>query len=253
MTAVRSRASQRGEVRGSLTELTPHADASAPPNGRASKFVRVGRSSGDTRGIKHNKKTKTPPPVLASEVLREDLAPFEPCRGVSRFWDGMVAMLYLAVGVALRFDLGVSGVSPQAGAVCLAAAAASAATAVVPFLICGGRWSGAWSGRGRGVGRLYGRRPLGRLEPDESTIWFELFRVLACVALPAALLFRSYYRAYARGRVLLGIAIAVTLPFLIQSAYLTTQGPTLARLGSALAVTAALSAWWPSCPRRPPR
>jgi hypothetical protein len=154
----------------------------------------------------------------------------------------MVAVLYLAVGVALRFDLGVSGVSPQAGAVCLAAAAASAATAVVPFPYMWRAMVGGLVGALVVLIGFTGGGPLALLASPMSTIWFELFRVLACVTLPAALLFRSYYRAYARGRVLLAIAIAVTLPFLIQSAYLTTQGPTIARLGSALAVTAALSA-----------
>ena len=34
------------------------------------------------------KKMKTPPPILASDVLREDLAPIEPGRNASRLWDG---------------------------------------------------------------------------------------------------------------------------------------------------------------------
>src|SRR3954470_3174457 len=66
-------------------------------------------------------KKKTPPPVLASEVLREDLAPLEPGRRASRWWDGAIAVLFLALGVCLRFGFGVSSRSPRAGAICLAA------------------------------------------------------------------------------------------------------------------------------------
>ncbi|MET0596207.1 MAG: hypothetical protein ABW133_26155, partial [Polyangiaceae bacterium] len=82
-----------------------------------------------TKSVKKN----TPPPILASEVLREDLAPLEPGRRASRWWDGIVALLFLAVGVCLRLGFGVGSISPQASAICLAAAAATGATGLVPF------------------------------------------------------------------------------------------------------------------------
>ncbi len=78
-------------------------------------------------------KKRTPPPVLASDVLREDLAPIEPGRRASRLWDAGLALLYLAVGICLRLDLGVTRVSPDAGAACLAAGVGVGATALVSF------------------------------------------------------------------------------------------------------------------------
>src|SRR4029434_3182453 len=63
-----------------------------------------------------------------------------------------------------------------------------------------------------------------------------------CVALPATLLFRSHYRAYPRGRVLLGVAFVFALPFLIHESYMTTRAPLVPRVGAGLALLGALSA-----------
>jgi hypothetical protein len=187
-------------------------------------------------------KKKTPPPILASDVLREDLAPIEPGRRASRVWDGGLALLYLAVGVCLHFDLGVSGVSPDAGAACLAAAAGVAATALVPFPYVWRAIVGGFIGAFVVTLGLFGGGPLALLVGPGSTPWVEPFRVATAVALPATLLFRSHYRAYARGRVLLAAAFVLALPFLIHEAIMTTQGPLLERVGAGLALLGALSA-----------
>jgi hypothetical protein len=186
-------------------------------------------------------KKKTPPPVLASEVLREDLAPIEPGRHASRFWDGGLALLYLAVGVCLRLDLGVARVSPDAGAACLAAAAAVAATALVPFPYLWRAIVGGLIGAFVLALGLFGGGPLALLVGPGSTPWVEPFRVMTCVALPAALLFRSHYRAYPRGRVLLAAAFVLSLPFLVHEAIMTTHGPLVARVGAGLALVGPLS------------
>ena len=137
------------------------------------------------------KKLKTPPPILASDVLREDLAPIEPGRNASRLWDGGAALLYLGVGVCLRLDLGVSQLAPQASAVCLAAAAASGATALVPFPYLGERRRRGTVGAAVAILGLFGAGPLALLTAPDSSAWVETLRVLTCIALPAALLFRS--------------------------------------------------------------
>src|SRR5262245_47696945 len=160
------------------------------------------------------KKLKTPPPILASEVLREDLAPIEPGRAASRVWFAGAALLYLAVGIALRLDLGVSTLAPQASAVCLAAAAASGATALVPFPYLWRAVVGASVGVAVMAMGFFGGGPLALITAPPSVVWIEVLRVVTCVALPSALLFRSHYRAYERGRALLAAAYAVSLPFL---------------------------------------
>ncbi|HKQ68722.1 MAG TPA: hypothetical protein VJT73_05250 [Polyangiaceae bacterium] len=184
---------------------------------------------------------KAPPPVLASDVLREDLAPLEPGRRASRLWDGVIALIYVGVAVCLRFDLGMGGVSNEAGAVCLAAAAASGATAIVPFSYLWRAAVGAVIGAGVVSLGLLGIGPLALLVEPGSPSWLETFRVVTCVTIPAALLFRSHYRAYRKGRVLLALAFAVALPFLVEKSFLLTTGPVMSRVGAGLAAAGALS------------
>jgi len=185
-------------------------------------------------------KKKTPPPILASDVLREDLAPIEPGRRASRWWDGGVALLFLAVGVCLRFGFGVANISPQAGAICLAAAAATGATGIVPFPYLWRAVVGASAGAAVvGLGFL-GAGPLALLAEPVSNPLTEIFRVVSCVAIPAALLFRSHYRAYERGRMLLAIAFVLAVPFLASSVKVALEGPAMAKVGAGLAIMGAL-------------
>jgi len=187
------------------------------------------------------KKMKTPPPILASEVLREDLAPIEPGRRASQLWGAGAALLYLGIGICLRFDLGVSGASPRAGAVCLAAAAASAATAIAPFPYLWRAVVGGLVGAVIVILGFFGGGPLALLTGPPSNVWAESLRIITCVTVPAALLFRSHYRAYQRGRFLLTVAFVLALPFLVQEGILSVNGPVIARAGAALALLAALS------------
>src|SRR5690349_11323867 len=177
-------------------------------------------------------KKKTPPPVLASEVLREDLAPLEPGRRASRWWDGGIALLFLAVGICLRFGFGVADVSPQAGAICLAAAAATGATGLVPFPYLWRALVGAFAGATVVALGLFGAGPLALLAQPVSNPLTEIFRVATCVAIPAALLFRSHYRAYERGRMLLAVAFVLALPFLASSVLVVLDGPVMAKVGA---------------------
>jgi hypothetical protein len=185
-------------------------------------------------------KKKTPPPILASEVLREDLAPIEPGRRASRWWDGGVALLFLAVGVCLRFRLGVGNVSPQAGPICLAVAAAIGATGLVPFPYLWRAVVGALAGATVVVLGFLGAGPLALLTEPVSNPLTEVFRVITCVAVPAALLFRSHYRAYERGRLLLAIAFVLSLPFLGSAILIALDGSVTAKVGAGLAVSGAL-------------
>jgi hypothetical protein len=188
------------------------------------------------------KKARTPPPILASDVLREDLAPFEPGRRSVRVWDGAVATIYLLVGLGLRLDWGVTRVEPSASAVCLAAAAATGVTAIVPFAYLWRAWVGGLVGAVVVAIGLAGGGPLALLASPVSSVWLESFRTLSCIVLPAALLFRSHYREYRRGRVLLLVAFALSAPFLLQECMVVvSESPGVARLGAALALAAVSS------------
>jgi hypothetical protein len=212
-------------------QTQPRSGRAHPPRSPAS-----GVHSASTKPAKK----KTPPPVLASDVLREDLAPIEPGRRASRWWDGGVALLFLAVGVCLRFGLGVSSHSPQASAICLAAAAATGATGLVPFPYLWRAVVGGLAGATVLMLGFLGAGPLALLAGPVSNPLTEVFRVVTCAAVPAALLFRSHYRAYERGRLILAIAFVLSVPFLASSIRVAIDGPTMAKVGAGLAVAGAL-------------
>jgi hypothetical protein len=226
--------SHRPEVGSSLRRLSPMQTQPRPHRAHPPRPLTSGVHAAVV-------KKKAPPPVLASEVLREDLAPIEPGRRASRLWDAGLALLYLGVGVCLRLHMGVSGVSPDAGAACLAAAAAVAATALVPFPYLWRAIVGGVIGAAVVILGFAGGGPLALLAGHGSSVWVEAFRVLTCITIPAALLFRSHYRAYQRGRVLLGAAFVLALPFLAHEAALTAGGPSVARVAAALALLGPLS------------
>jgi hypothetical protein len=185
---------------------------------------------------------ETPPPVLASEVLREDLAPTEPGRLASRFWSGSAALALVAVGIALRFDLGTGGGALGPGTICLAVAAAEAATALVPLPYLWRAMAGAAVCLAAVCLGLVGIGPLALLAPaGVSTPWTELSRVVAAVVLPAAILFRSHYRAYERGRLLLALAVALAIPFLAHEAiHFVDASRPLEQIGPGLAIAIVL-------------
>jgi hypothetical protein len=180
--------------------------------------------------------------VLASEILREDLAPTDPGRQATRFCHAFTALVLLGVAFTLRARLGLVGGAPNAGAVCAAGAAATAATALAPI---GYRWRaavGAAIGAAVMLLGLAGFGPLGFLERAPSVLSWGGFRVIAAIALPAALLFRTYYRAYERGRTILAFAYAISLPFLVATALGVAFGPAVtAQVAAAIAVLVLLS------------
>jgi hypothetical protein len=184
---------------------------------------------------------KTPPPILASEVLREELAPLEPGRKASRVYDVAFAGLYLSIGLALRFGVGLSNVEPRAGALCFAAAAAACVTALVPFPYVWRAIVGGCIGASLVALGLLGVGPLALLRGG-SSLWAEMARAIAFAAVPAALLFRAHYRAYGHGRVLLALSLLTALPFAINAVFAIMAGPVLASLGAGLALTAVVCA-----------
>jgi hypothetical protein len=147
--------------------------------------------------------------VLASEALREDLAPLEPG---SRAAPGVIS------GVALALALLAIGLRPggadgaTASSITFAAAGATAALASLPlsYPVRGVAVSVVGAGLlllGAGAGG-----PLAGLRVG-STLGVEVWRILAVALLPGALLFRARYRAYPRARIVLGAALVAAAPF----------------------------------------
>src|ERR1043166_9708664 len=131
-------ASHRPEVGSGLNALPPRRTDSRPRRPPPPRPLTSGVHAAVV-------KKRTPPPILASEVLREDLAPIEPGRSASRLWDGGLAVLYLAVGVA--------------------------ATAVVPFPYLWRAIVGAGIGAFVVALGLFGGGPLALLTGPGSTPW----------------------------------------------------------------------------------
>ena len=136
-------------------------------------------------------------PLLASEALMEDLAPVEPARRGARAWClgvGAGSLLFGALPLVGLIPGGTQAAIPWlvTGAIALVAGFTlvtyrQRAVAMVVL----GLLSGVVALQGAG-GLLMGA--------DGGPAW-GLARLVAAVALPAALLFRSRYRAYAGARV----------------------------------------------------
>ncbi len=152
-------------------------------------------------------------PLLASEALMEDLAPVEPARRGARAWCA-----------------GVGGASLLFGALPLVGLLPGGTPAAIPWLVTGaialvaGLTPVTYRQRAvamvvlgllEGVVALQGAG--GALMRADGGTWWGLARLFAAVALPAALLFRARYRAYAGARVFLGAALAVSLPFAVHT------------------------------------
>lgn len=153
-------------------------------------------------------------PLLASEVLREDAAPLEPARTAVRVWLGAAAIVLVALGAAFGRGAGVPGLEHESALLSFAGAGALAAVALLPFpygvrALLSLLVAMALMALGlRGAGPLSGLAVDGGLGRDAT-------RLLAVVALGAALMFRSSYAEYTRSRSVLLAAFALALPFVV--------------------------------------
>ncbi|HVU02726.1 MAG TPA: hypothetical protein VHE30_13285 [Polyangiaceae bacterium] len=183
-----------------------------------------------------------PPPrlVLASEALREDVAPRHP--GARR---GRLALL----GTGAAFGL-VAGAAharvplfgSQVGAVSAAACLSTVALAALPLRYTARAVAASVLGAALLVLGMLGVGPAGALA-DSAAGSQALPRALALGLLPGALLFRAQYRAYRRARGILALAVLLAVPFLVEQVGLVVDGstPFLTRGGALLDVAAVLS------------
>src|SRR5688500_220348 len=72
-------------------------------------------------------------PLLASEVLRDELAPVEPAARASRLWLAGIAVSVALLGVAYRFGIGAPSLPADARAISFSTAGAILAVAILPF------------------------------------------------------------------------------------------------------------------------
>src|SRR5512139_737566 len=133
-----------------------------------------------------------PPPriVLASEALREDVAPLEPGEQVGCRVVQLAALSLLLLGVAIRFEPGATN-SAASWAFAMAFVAFSLSALPLSYVhraltLAAVGSAALWLGLG-GVGLLYDIT-------QGSTLEREALRLLTLWILPPALLFRARYR-----------------------------------------------------------
>lgn len=192
------------------------------------------------RGISTGRKQARLHPnlVLASEALKEDIAPLEPGRGAGRLGIGGVALALALLGLALRLGVGRGVLPSNASSVTFAAAGAAAAVAALPF---------SYSIRAAAAASVgfalmaFGAERMGPV--SVATSWPDTARLVALVTLPGALLFRARYRAYRRARWVLVAALVASLPFAVDRTrtILDASVPLALRAGAAADVFIILS------------
>ena len=202
-----------------------------------------------------------PKPLLASDALKEDVAPLQPAEvGARRLAAGMAALM---ASIAASLQLGLAGKAP-------ALAALSAGAAAIPLALLALRVpyrTRAYALLGLGlallVESLAGRGPGFAVLSDPGTgLPWEIARALTATVLPAALLFRASYRAYPVARTLLAWALVLSLPFVVRSGYVvlfehemaarvaagaTIASILLALLGFMGSGTTAMGSAWATC------
>lgn len=167
-----------------------------------------------------NTPERSQPPLLASEVLREELAPEAPLDLVTRQVCLIVSLLLAVSGLGLLF-----AETPEA-----LQRALEGGSAAVVILVLG--WSKLpYAPRAHGLmgigcalllGALFGKGPAGALIQGSAgaLLPWEIARVLAATLLPAALIFRTHYRAFPMARWLLVWGLVLALPFTMRSVYI---------------------------------
>jgi hypothetical protein len=173
--------------------------------------------------------------MLASEALMEDLAPVEPARRAARIWCASLGVGFLALGALPLLGLRSGGAHAATPSFVFGGIALVAAVAPVTYrlravaMVVLGILSAATGLRGAGpaMGIAVG-----------GTLW-GICRVIAAATLPAALLFRSHYRAYAGARWILGVAFLSAVPFLAYTVATLLQFDFgLQQIGACIAVIA---------------
>ncbi len=185
--------------------------------------------------------SRPPPPLLASDALREEVAPLEPARRATRIGCAGLAAAWLALAVAYALSMP----EPPRGAlaVCLAAAVTSAAVSALPVAYLQRALAAAGLGATVVALGLAGVGPLALVASHGTGVLVELARVTAASLVPAALLFRAHYPEYRRGRVVLAAALLSSLPYAAHLASrLSTDAPFAALAGSSVGLVGMLSA-----------
>ena len=184
--------------------------------------------TGDSPSDRHSR------PFLASEALMEDLAPVEPAGESARIWCAVLGAGLAVVGTLPLLGLRPGGASAGIPSLVIGAIALVAALSRVTY-------------RQRAVamvvlGLLSGVVDLGGARAALATgvggVGWSLSRLVPAIAVAAALIFRSRYRAYGGARIFLGAALLTAVPFVIHAVLSFSSGFGPAQIGALVALVA---------------
>jgi hypothetical protein len=182
------------------------------------------------------------PPILASDILREELAPRAPARLMIRVWLGAFAAACALSAAAARFGFGPHTTNVFEGSVAAALLAALGAAIPAPYRVRA--FVAVLSGLALlGLGAT-DRGPLAPL--GHSGALPALAGLLLVTTLPASLFFRARYRAFREARIILTAALAVSIPALVFFAMgaFEASAPLATRVADALLAAATLTGFF---------
>jgi hypothetical protein len=195
----------------------------------------------------HTSRVVTPapvkPPVLASDILREEVAPIHPAQRAIRVWLVAFAATFALGAFAAAFGIGPFVLDAQDAFLgALATSALAAITAFLPLPYAMRAALAAFTGFVPLALGAAGRGPLAAFG-DEGGLRAGTAIVLVTL-LPAALVFRARYRAFAGARAALGVALALSAPALALLAFAAFDegAPVGDRVASGAAAASALTA-----------
>ena len=151
------------------------------------------------------------PPVLASDILREEVAPIAPAQRAVRIWLVGFALAFAAVAVASRLGFGPHSRNVFNGSLATAIVALLAALLPAPYAaraslaVIAGLVPLALGAAGEG--------PLAALG-FEGGFW-AASGLLLVTLLPGALFFRARYRAFRAARIILALTILASAPAMV--------------------------------------
>ncbi len=167
-------------------------------------------------------------PLLASEALMDDLAPVEPSRDAARVWCAALGLSFAVFGMLPLIGVRAGGMGAAVPSLVIGAIAMVAALPGITYrqraiaMVVLGLLSDVVGLQGTGVGGL----------------GWNLARLIPAVTIGAALMFRARYRAYTGARVFLGVALASSLPFVVQVGVGLMGGVGAAQVGAIIALVA---------------
>ena len=163
--------------------------------------------------------------MLASEVLKDDVAPVRPLARTARWCCIAVGLVFAALPAAPALGLSLPSLSARGIVVHAVLAGLALAAGVLPGWYSGRAAMMLLVGLGCGGLGMLGIGPAAAAE-DVAYEW-AVFALVTAVGLPAALLFRAHYRAFRAARVILALALLLSVPFIAHGLMRTLGAPSL--------------------------